>query len=119
MRSYLHYGLMILILLTTSIACQSRATTAAPAPVASQPITTITFACRDFEREYFERQAAEFHAAQLTYQVQVLSADELVGGQWDDALRILANHVDTFTDWAPATKDVTRGSGQSHAPHGG
>lgn len=102
-------ALLSFVLILSSSGCQGGARTASRATAeAVRPVTTITFACRDYEREHFERLAAEFHEAQPTYQVQVLSADEFVGEQWDDALRILANRADTFTGWAPSAQDIAR-----------
>lgn len=108
-RSNLLHSLMILVLIIVSTACQGRATIVAPTPIARLSPVTITFACRDFEREHYKQLAAEFHTTQPIYQVQVISSEELVGEQWDDATRILANGADTFTGWSPSQNESAAG----------
>lgn len=107
---------MILVLIIVSTACQGRATIVAPTTIARLSPVTITFACRDYEREHFDLLAAEFNEAQPAYQVQLLSADDLVGDRWDDAIHILANGAATFTGWAPSTQDINQGLVRDLAP---
>ncbi len=71
---------------------------------------TITFAVRGNERAQYKQLAEQFHQIHPEIQVQIVSSDQITGGDQEGALDKLTARADTFTFWrAPMPEEVQKG----------
>jgi ABC-type glycerol-3-phosphate transport system substrate-binding protein len=106
MKRFQHIVSLILLLTLSPAAC----TTPAPTPTIEVDAVAITFACMDYQRDYYQDLAGEFGKLHPAIAVELVSVDEVTGnppnvGSSDDIYKVAAA-ADAFVDFAGMLGDA-------------